>query len=284
MRGRTPSHDRCRSGGSAPRGPQGRGTQARGEGRGAARDAGPPAGKVRLWGRHAVTAALANPQRRPAALYATREAFGELDAPPGVQPVLLAAGDLAAMVAPGAPHQGLMLDTSPLPDLALEDVLDTAGADDRRPIILLDQVVDPQNVGAVLRSAAAFDALALVTQDRHSPPESGALAKAASGALERVPWVRVVNVARARETLAERGYWRLGLDGDGDVTLADALSDARPVLVMGAEGSGLRHNTAAHCDQIVRLPISGAVESLNVSNAAAIALYAAAQARGAQSS
>ncbi len=282
MRGKGP-HDRRRPPAAAARG-GGNGGHRPAPQRGTARESGPPPGKVRLWGRHAVTAALANPQRRAAALYATREAFAELDAPPGVQPVLLGNAELAAMVPPGAPHQGLILDTGALPDLALEDVLDGVSDADRRPIILLDQVVDPQNVGAVLRSAAAFDALALVTQDRHSPPESGALAKAASGALERVPWVRVVNIARALETLAERGFWRLGLDGDGDVTLAAALGDTRAVLVMGAEGSGLRHNTAAHCDQIVRLPISGAMESLNVSNAAAIALYAAAQAREAQSS
>jgi 23S rRNA (guanosine2251-2'-O)-methyltransferase len=139
---------------------------------------------------------------------------------------------------------------------------------------VLDQVTDPHNVGAVLRSAAAFDALGIVTQDRHAPPESGALARAASGTLETVPWVRVVNLARALEEMEEAAYWRIGLTGTGRVTLAEALGPPRIALVLGAEGEGMRQNTETHCDQLARLPISPKVESLNVSNAAAIALYA----------
>ncbi|HEY0131422.1 MAG TPA: RNA methyltransferase, partial [Allosphingosinicella sp.] len=170
--------------------------------------------------------------------------------------------------------QGLVAEVERLDDLLLADILQDAP--ERRPLLVLDQVTDPHNVGAILRSAVAFDALALVTQDRHAPPESGALAKAASGALETVPWVRVVNLARALDEMAEAGFWRIGLTGDSEMTLAEAVGPARVALVLGAEGEGMRQNTEAHCDALARLPISGRMESLNVSNAAAVALYAVA--------
>ena len=175
------------------------------------------------------------------------------------------------LVAREAPLQGLVLDCDALEDVFLDEVMDS---DPARPIVVLDQVTDPHNVGAILRSAAAFNAAAIVTQDRHAPPESGTLAKSASGALEVVPWVRVVNLARALDELAEAGYWRIGLDGDGKATLGEALPAGPVALVLGAEGEGMRQNVASHCDALARLPISDAMESLNVSNAAAIALYA----------
>src|SRR3954470_24631972 len=229
--------------------------------------------RPRFWGRHAIAAALANPDRDIVRIWATREAVVGLDIPSSVTVVFSDVADLGKMVPRDAPHQGLVAEVGRLDDILLADLLDSA--EDGRPLVVLDQVTDPHNVGAILRSAAAFGALGLVTQDRHAPPESGALAKAASGALETLPWVRVVNLARALEDMAAAGFWRIGLTGDAETNLADALGPARVALVLGAEGEGMRQNTEAHCDALARLPIGGRMESLNVSNAAAIALYAA---------
>lgn len=233
------------------------------------------AGHVRLWGRHPVEAALKNPARQHRKLWATREGIDSLDGElPADFPVEYAdVADLARLVAKDAPHQGLVLECEPLDDVFLDEVAD---GDPARPIVVLDQVTDPHNVGAILRSAAAFGAAAIVTQDRHAPPEGGVLAKSASGALETVAWVRVVNLARALDDLAEAGYWRIGLAGEAEATLAESLAAGPLALVLGAEGEGLRHNIAQHCDALARLPISSQIESLNVSNAAAIALYAVA--------
>ncbi|MDB5722608.1 MAG: rlmB [Alphaproteobacteria bacterium] len=243
-----------------------------------ARQATKPENRPRLWGRHALTAALANPERRITRIFVTHDAAEEFDIPATIPITYADAADLGRLVPGDAPHQGIVADVERLPDILLADLLDAA--EDHRPLLVLDQVTDPHNVGAILRSAAAFDALGIVTQDRHAPPESGALAKAASGALETVPWVRVVNLARALDEIAEAGFWRIGLSGEADDTLEAALGPARVALVLGAEGEGMRQNTEAHCDALAKLPISGRVESLNVSNAAAIALYAAATKRG----
>jgi 23S rRNA (guanosine2251-2'-O)-methyltransferase len=243
-----------------------------------ARQASKPENRPRFWGRHAVAAALANPNRTIVRLWATREAAAELTLAPGLPVIFADAADLGRLVPRDAPHQGIVAEVERLPDILLADLLEEA--EDGRPIVILDQVTDPHNVGAILRSAAAFDALGLVTQDRHAPPESGALAKAASGALETVPWVRVVNLARALDEIAQAGFWRIGLAGEAQATLAAALGPPRVALALGAEGEGLRQNTEAHCDALARLPIGGRVESLNVSNAAAIALYAVATNRG----
>lgn len=233
------------------------------------------AGHVRLWGRHAVEAALKNPERQHRKLWATREGIDSLDGelPPDFPVEYADVQDLARLVAKDAPHQGLVLECVPLEDVFLDEVMDGEAS---RPLVILDQVTDPHNVGAILRSAAAFGAAAIVTQDRHAPPESGVVGKSASGALEVVPWVRVVNLARALEEIAEAGYWRIGLTGHAEATLPEALPAGPVALVLGAEGAGMRHNIEAHCDALAKLPITRAVESLNVSNAAAIALYAVA--------
>jgi 23S rRNA (guanosine2251-2'-O)-methyltransferase len=225
-------------------------------------------GNPKFYGRHAVYAALDNPERRLIKLWGTREEISKIVIPDGLTVQYAEVNDLARFVPKDAPHQGLVLEVAPLEDVWLTDALALASA-------------DPHNVGAIFRTAAAFDAVAVVTQDRHAPPESGALAKAASGGLEVTPWVRVVNLARALEEIAEAGYWRIGLSGHAEVTLDQALTPGRNALVLGAEGDGMRRNIEEHCDQLAKLPISAQMESLNVSNAAAIALYAATVRRGA---
>ncbi|MET0239959.1 MAG: RNA methyltransferase [Sphingobium sp.] len=236
----------------------------------------PKGGFPRFYGRHAVIAALANPNRIVRKIWGTREALAALDLPPVLPIVYSDVADLGRMVPGDAPHQGIVAEVEALDDIWLGDLLEEGMPEEaaRRPILVLDQVTDPHNVGAILRSAAAFDALGIVTQDRHAPPESGVIARAASGALEFVPWVRVVNLSRALDEIAEAGYWRIGLDGTATANLGDALSGQRTALVLGAEGDGLRHNSIQHCDMVARLPMSPRMESLNVSNAAAIALYA----------
>ena len=239
---------------------------------------GQPAGLPRFWGRHAVAAALENPERRVRKIWATRETAAQFDIPADIPVIFSDAGDMGRMVPGDAPHQGIVAEIEPLEDMLLAELLDLH-RDDDRPLLILDQVTDPHNIGAILRSAAAFNAIGIVTQDRHSPSESGTIARAAAGALEIVPWVRVVNLARALEEVAEAGFWRIGLDGEAKQTLAEAIGKGRVCLVLGAEGEGMRRNTIEHCDIIAKLPISDAMESLNVSNAAAIALYAVATAK-----
>jgi len=231
------------------------------------------ANRPRFWGKHAVSAALDNPERKVLKAWATRETAQFMQFPQDMPVTIAEAPDLGRFVPSDAPHQGVVIEVEPLEDAWLDELL--TSPPERAVLLVLDQVTDPHNMGAILRSAAAFGAIGIVTQDRHSPPESGVVAKAASGALERMPWVRVVNLARALEEIAEAGFWRIGLAGDADTALKDALGPDRVALVLGAEGAGLRHNTREHCDAIARLPITDAIESLNVSNAAAVALYAA---------
>lgn len=223
-----------------------------------------------LFGLHAVEAALANPNRTVARVIATENAahrLGPLLAKRGLTPDAATPRDLDRLLGPDAVHQGVALEADPLPPVALDDV-EPGGM-----LLVLDQVTDPQNVGAALRSAAAFDAAGLVMTERHSPPLHGVLAKAASGALDLVPVILVKNLAQCLAELGERGFLRVGLAEDG----ADALETAsltRPLaLVLGAEGKGLRQLTREHCDLICRISTRSALASLNVSNAAAVALH-----------
>ena len=234
-----------------------------------------------LWGRHAVLAALANPRRRIHALLATPETAGLVETR-GPRPEIVPRVELAKSLPTGAVHQGLAARVAPLPGAALSLLAPGSAAEatggPARLVVVLDRVTDPRNVGATLRAAAAFGAVAMVTTDAHAPSETGILAKAASGALEAVPIIRVTNLARALATLAGYGYWRIGLDADAPQDLDAAQGFSRVALVLGAEGRGLRRLTRERCDLLVRIPIGPAVESLNVAAAGAIALYALARA------
>ena len=189
-------------------------------------------GRPRFWGKHAVAAALDNPERRVLKAWSTREAAEFMNFPKDLPVVLADVADLGRMVPHDAPHQGIVIEVEPLEEVWLADVL--AEAEEHATLLVLDQVTDPHNVGAILRSAAAFGTIAIVTQDRHTPPEGGALAKAASGALERVPWVRVVNLSRALEEIAEAGFWRIGLAGEATDDIKAALGSKRVALVLGS--------------------------------------------------
>ncbi len=235
-----------------------------------------------IYGSHAVLAAVANPRRRCRRLLAVAEAARLLDARGraggAAHPTLEIVGRriLDEIVGADARHQGVAVLVEPLPATPLEAVL-TSGPSG--PLVVLDQVTDPRNVGAVLRAAAAFSAAAVAVQDRHAPAETGAMAKAASGALETVPLVRVVNIARTLRALQDAGLRAIGFTADAPQALAEI--DAAPplVLVLGSEGAGLRRLVREQCDLLARIPIAPAVESLNVATAAAIALYACASHR-----
>jgi 23S rRNA (guanosine2251-2'-O)-methyltransferase len=228
-----------------------------------------------LWGTHAVEAALANPARSPERLYLTEErakAFGgRIKSLPTHE--IADNNRLAQLLPQGAVHQGLALKVPPLEPADIADFIAEPGA----VLLMLDQVTDPQNVGAILRSAAAFGAAGLILQDRHAPLFTGSLAKAAAGAVERVPTARVVNLSRALEELSEAGWRTVGLDGEADASLAEALDGAPVVIVLGSEGEGLRRLVAEHCDTLAKIPMPGGFESLNVSAAAAVALYETSQ-------
>jgi len=245
-------------------------------------------GETWLYGRHAVAAALANPRRRWRRLAVLAGQEGEAAAlvaaaravrhgprrEPVEEPVRVLDRVAFNLLLPeGAVHQGWALVVEPLDPPDLDDVLRAAEPTGRSIVVVLDQVTDPHNVGAVLRSAAAFGAAAVIITEHGAPPVGGVLAKAASGALDCVPLVRVVNLARALDRLKEAGYWCCGLDESAPAALAALDLGTRVALVLGSEGGGLRRLLRERCDYLARLPTRPALSSLNVSNAAAIALY-----------
>ena len=226
---------------------------------------------VVLYGWHPVIEALGNPRRGLRRLLATENAARRLIEAlpsPRLKPELVRPDEIDRLLGPDAVHQGLYLEADPLPGPTLETMPQDS------VVLALDQITDPHNVGAIVRSAAAFGVAAIVTTARHSPAATGVLAKAASGGLEHVPFVIVRNLAGALQTLAERGFLLIGLEEDGSETL-DTIAISRPLaLVLGAEGKGLRQLTRARCQVVARLDMPGAIKSLNVSNAAAVGLYA----------
>ena len=242
-----------------------------------------------LYGRHAVQAALGNPRRTVVAIRHTPQAAEALsailDALPEDRraelpvPQAVDRAEFDDSLPAEAVHQGLVLKVEPLDDADLGDLIAGWRGRDDVLVVILDQVTDPHNVGAVLRSAAAFGASALIMQDRHGPPVAGTLAKTASGALDAVPMVRVVNLARAIRDLQEAGFWCTGLAEEGTVELAEVDLRGRCALALGAEGTGLRRLTRETCDALARLPTCPPIGSLNVSAAAAVALYQARLAR-----
>ena len=242
-----------------------------------------PRGKVEadnfVWGRHPVLAALAIPARRGMGrLMVTEDRAAEIERENlanGHRIEVFDSPALARLLPSGAVHQGMVFKVQPLEGVSLEEIAEDA----RGVIVMLDQLTDPQNVGAIFRSALAFGAKGIVVQDRHSPALAGALAKAAAGATERLPCARVTNLSRALEKLADLGWRAVGLDGSAELTLEQALDTRPTVLVMGSEGDGVRRLVAEHCDVMAKIPMPGGFESLNVSNAAAVALYEVARAQ-----
>jgi len=237
-----------------------------------------------MFGQHAVLAALANPVRPCRRLLVTA------DSKSSVEEVLYSASEQGAtrpapevvdratitlQLPEGAIHQGMALQVGPLETLHIEDLIKNSDDGDSGLVVAIDQGTDPRNVGAILRSAAAFGVDAVIVPDRHAPEVTGVMAKAASGALETVPMIRVTNLSRALEQLKEAGFWTVGLDGNSETSMEKLEWPARAVLVLGSEGKGLRRLTRENCDYLVRIPMTPAMESLNLSNAAAIALYEA---------
>lgn len=231
-----------------------------------------PNGPVWLWGIHPVMAALANPDRKIQRICVTKNAAARLNeiGQLPTAPEELLPKQIDDLLPRDAVHQGMAILSAPLPDLVIEDIAHL----DR--VVVFDQLTDPHNIGAIFRSASAFGFGAAILQTKNVPALTGVAAKTAAGALESVKEVRVVNISRAIDALKDTGFHVVGLDGDGDVSLVEAVTGAQKLaIVIGAEGSGMRQGVAASCDQIASIPISNAMESLNASNAAAIAFYEA---------
>ena len=227
-----------------------------------------------LYGRHAVLAALENPARKIHKLVCTSENAVSLRAKyPNLNIITADKKDIDKLVSADAVHQGFALFCSELDNLSIEELCSMTENEQKCNILILDQVTDPQNIGAIIRSCAAFGTKALIVQDKNSPQESGSMAKAAAGTMEMVPVVRVTNLSRAIETLKKNGFWVVGMDGYAKDNVDKIDKNTKLAVIMGSEGAGMRRLVEESCDITVRLPINPKVESLNVSTAAAVVLY-----------
>ncbi|MBE2192078.1 MAG: 23S rRNA (guanosine(2251)-2'-O)-methyltransferase RlmB [Alphaproteobacteria bacterium] len=242
-----------------------------------------PRVRIGLYGSHAVLAALLNPTRTIHHIYATEQS--EFEVVDMVEAAMATGLKLPAVtlldkdafdraLPKGTVHQGIGIDCDPLADVYLPDIINRAAQKDKSVVVMLDQVTDPHNLGAVIRSACAFGADAIIVQSRYAPPLNGLVAKVASGAMEHISVVYETNLARTIEAMQESGYFALALDERGEKTIGQAQKYNKTLLVLGAEGPGLRPLVRDKCDVLVQLPTFGALSSLNVSNAAAVSLYA----------
>ncbi len=226
-----------------------------------------------LYGNHAVEAALRNGNREKIEIRTTNEAGIDKKSLKNLPLKVVSRQELDSLLPPGSIHQGIALQVKPLEPTFVDDIVRRTKDKDRSVILILDQVTDPHNIGAILRSCAAFEADAVILPDSNAPEETGTLAKSACGALEIVPLIRVTNLVRAIQELKDAGYWVLGLDGYATKFITEDKLPTKTVFILGSEGDGMRRLTAENCDYTIKLPISNKMESLNVSNAAAIALY-----------
>jgi len=226
--------------------------------------------QVILYGRHAVISALKNPNRKKIKLLCTKEVAHELKQ---YSPQIVERKEIDKLLPPDSVHQGFALICTPLPPVDLEYIISQSENTDNCHILILDQVTDPQNIGAIIRSALAFNTLALIVQDKNSPQETRSMAKSSAGLIEYLPIVRVTNLSRTIERLKEAGFWTIGMDGYAQTTVAELKKGGKNAIIMGSEGKGMRRLVEENCDITVRLPMNEKAESLNVSTAAAIMLY-----------
>lgn len=226
-----------------------------------------------IYGHHPVQLALLNPRRCIKEIFAVKNVLDKIKVPPHIPIHFVSKEQIETLVGKEAVHQGIVAKCLPLSSYALEDLINDTISNEKTLVVILDQVTDPHNIGAILRSSTAFHAAAVIVPETGAPEETGTLAKSASGALELIPFIRVTNLARAMDLLKKNGFWCIGLDGQASHTIYQTQLPKKCAIVMGSEGDGLRRLTAENCDDTVKLPMDTRVESLNVSNACAITLY-----------